>query len=318
MQNILITGGAGFIGSHLVESLIEKNKVYILDDLSTGCFSNLNRMKNHRNFYFVKGSVLNLKKLASLVKKADLIFHLAAGVGVKNILNNPLKTIRTNLQGTKNIIQLALPKKKKIVFASTSEVYGKSLQIPFDEEQSDRVLGPVQKLRWSYAQAKAMDESLLLAYYKQYNLPVVIIRFFNIVGSRQSSQYGMVLPSFIKQAQKNKLITVYGTGKQKRCFCDVGEAVEAIILLSQNKQALGEIINLGNNKLISINALAKKVKKILKSNSKITHLPYKKVYGNDFDEIMVRQPDLKKIEKIINWKPKISIQTIIKTIIKSI
>ncbi len=311
----LITGGAGFIGSHLAEELLgEGHQVYLIDDLSTGSIDNIEHLKKRKGFNYVIDTILNTPVLAELIDKCDVIFHLAAAVGVMLIVESPVRTIETNVKGTEAVLIHANKKKKKVIIASTSEVYGKSNQKTFKED-GDLVLGATTKGRWSYACSKAIDEFLALAYWKEKGLPVVVVRFFNVVGPRQTGRYGMVVPRFVKQALLNKPITVFGDGKQSRCFAHVKDAVSALIKLSQTDKAVGEVINLGNNEEITIEDLAGKVKKLTKSKSKIQYISYNDAYEEGFEDMKRRVPNLTKIKKIIGYKSKYSLEGIIEDVI---
>jgi UDP-glucose 4-epimerase len=314
-MNFLITGGAGFIGSHLAEKLLEEgHQVYIIDDLSTGSIENIEHLKQCKNFHYVIDTIMNSPVLAELIDKSDIVFHLAAAVGVMLIVESPVHTIETNIKGTEEVLKNANKKKKKVIIASTSEVYGKSAVSLFKED-GDLVLGPTTKSRWSYACSKAVDEFLAFAYWKEKGLPIVIIRFFNIVGPRQTGRYGMVIPRFIKQALSNKPITVFGNGRQSRCFAHVKDAVDAIIKLSQIEEAVGEVINLGSDEEVTIEALAKKIKELTKSKSDIQYVPYNEAYEEGFEDMMRRVPNLTKIKKLIGYSPKYSLEDIIKDVI---
>jgi UDP-glucose 4-epimerase len=312
----LITGGAGFIGSHLAEELLEQgHSVYLIDDLSTGGIENIEHLKNRKGFNYTIDTILNPSVTAELVDKCDVVFHLAAAVGVMLIVESPVRTIETNIKGTEAILLHANKKKKKVIIASTSEVYGKSDQKSFRED-NDLILGPTTKSRWSYACSKAIDEFLALAYWKEKNLPVVVIRLFNIVGPRQTGRYGMVIPRFVKQALLNHPITVFGDGKQSRCFSHVKDIVSALVKLSQTDEAVGEVINIGSDNEISIEELAKRIKALTKSKSKIQYIPYSDAYEEGFEDMMRRVPDLGKIKKLIGHKPKNSLDDILKDVIE--
>src|ERR1700723_2946190 len=253
----LITGGAGFIGSHLSEALIARGEeVFVLDDLSTGSVENIRHLKSSKRFHYIFDSIMNKHLLAELVDECDVIFHLAAAVGVRLIVESPVRTIETNVHGTQNVLDAASKKKKLVFIASTSEVYGKSDKVPFHED-ADLVLGPTSKGRWSYAASKALDEFLALSYWKEKKLPVIVVRLFNTVGPRQTGRYGMVIPNFVRQALSGSAITVYGSGQQSRCFCDVSDCVEAILRLTATDKAIGEVVNIGTDQEITIEALAK-------------------------------------------------------------
>ena len=307
----LITGGAGFIGSHLAEALLkEGHEVLVLDDLSTGNMSNISHLKQYSHFRYWVDTLASKSLLAELVDDSDIIFHLAAAVGVRLIVESPVRTIETNVNGTELVLKAASKKKKPVFIASTSEVYGKSTQLPFREED-DLVLGRSTKGRWSYAASKLLDEFLALAYWKEKKLPVFVVRFFNIVGPRQSSRYGMVLPNFVTQALSGDDVTVFGTGKQTRCFCYVGDAVQAIIKLVQRPEAVGEVFNIGSNVEISIEALADRVIARLGSKSSIRRLPYEMVYEQGFEDMQRRVPSLEKIAGLIGWQPVTSLDACI-------
>lgn len=310
MRN-LITGGAGFIGSHLAEYLVSKKEhVTVLDNLSTGNLDNLKNISNSTYLDFYKGSILEESLLKKLINSVDVIYHLAASVGVKLILQKPLETIKNNIQGTENILKYASLKKKKVLLASTSEVYGKSPKRNFSEED-DLILGSTSKLRWIYAASKILDEELALAYHKIKKLPIVIARLFNTVGERQTGRYGMVVPRFIKQALDNEDITIFGDGTQSRCFCYVGDVVWALKKLMEHPKAVGEIYNVGNTESITINELADRMIKLTGSKSKKVYIPYEEAYGEGFEETLHRKPDIKKILKLIGFRPKYDLDTII-------
>ncbi|PID28527.1 MAG: nucleoside-diphosphate sugar epimerase [Candidatus Cloacimonadota bacterium] len=315
-MNILITGGAGFIGSHLSEKLLkEGNNVTIIDNLSTGSFENIEHLVHNKNFKYHIDSVLHKDIMEKLVSQCDQIYHLAAAVGVQYIIDNPLSSLKTNITGTENVLELANKYKKKVLITSTSEIYGKSDKVPFKEED-DRLLGSTHISRWSYSCGKAIDEFLALAYYREKKLPVVIVRCFNTVGPRQTGQYGMVIPKFVKNALLDHPITVFGTGKQTRCFGDVCDVTDGIIKLMNTPKAEGEIFNIGNDQPVSIEELAKKIKKFTGSKSKIEILKYEEAYEEGFEDMLRRQPDLSKIKKYIDYKPKYSLDDIIKRVVE--
>lgn len=312
----LITGGAGFIGSHLAEELLDKgHQVFLIDDLSTGSIDNIEHLKKNKGFSYTIDTILNSPVLAELIDKCDVVFHMAAAVGVMLIIESPVNTIETNIKGTEAVLIHANKKKKKVIIASTSEVYGKSDQKSF-KENGDLILGPPTKGRWSYACSKAIDEFLALAYCKEKRLPVVIPRLFNIVGPRQTGRYGMVIPRFVKQALLNQPITVFGDGKQTRCFTHVKDAVSSLVKFSQTDKAVGEVINLGSDNEITIASLAKKVKEAAESKSEIRYVPYNEAYEEGFEDMRRRVPDLKKIKKIIGFKLKYSLDDILKDVIE--
>jgi len=310
-MKILITGGAGFIGSHLAEKLLAAgNEVSVIDNLSTGKYSNIIHLIKKPNFKYKIDSILNREVMDEMIKNVDQIYHMAAAVGVKYIIDNPLLSLRTNIVGTENVLEFANKYKKKVLIASTSEIYGKSDNIPFKEED-DRLLGSTHISRWSYSSAKAIDEFLALAYHREKKLPVVIVRCFNTVGPRQTGQYGMVIPKFVHNALLNHPITIFGDGKQSRCFCDVDDVTDGVIKLMNTKQAEGEIYNIGNDKDISIEDLAKKIKKMTGSKSKINYIPYENAYEEGFEDMRHRKPDLSKIKQLIDYKPKYELDKIL-------
>ncbi len=304
-MHALITGGAGFIGSHLAEALLQqRHAVMAVDNLSTGRFANVEHLAANGDFHFVYETVTNETVMDRLVSECDLIFHLAASVGVKLIVKDPVWTIETNLQGTEMVLRLGRRYRKKVVLASTSEVYGKSSEIPFHED-ADRVMGPTTKSRWSYAESKAIDEFLALAYHKQFDLPVVICRFFNTVGPRQMGSYGMVIPNFVQQALAGQPVTVYGDGSQSRCFCNVKDTVRAVIALAAEPKAVGEIFNVGSQEEITIGELARQIVARAHSQSPIVTVPYDEAYEKGFEDMSRRVPSIEKIKTAIGWQPTI-------------
>ena len=310
-MNVLITGGAGFIGSHLADRCLKEGwSVSVIDDLSTGSFGNIAHLKHHPGFSYVIDSVFNGPLVAELVDSCDIVFHLAAAVGVRLIIDSPVHTIETNVHGTEVVLRAASKKRKRIVIASTSEVYGKNSKVPFDEDD-DLVLGPSKKGRWSYACSKALDEFLGLAYYNEKQVPVTIIRLFNTVGPRQTARYGMVLPNFVRQALLNEPITVFGGGQQSRCFGYVADAAESIVRIATSPSTAGEVINVGNDEEISIDDLAKLVKQRLGSQSEIVHLPYEQVYGPGFEDMNRRVPSLNKLKRLVGYRPTTPLTTIL-------
>jgi UDP-glucose 4-epimerase len=311
----LITGGAGFIGSHLAEALLEHgDKVIVIDNLSTGSIDNIMHLKGRAGFEYFIESVDNEPFLAELIDRCDVVFHLAAAVGVKLIVEQPVYTIETNIHGTEVVLKHANKKKKLVVIASTSEVYGKSEDVPFRED-SDLVMGPTPKHRWAYACSKAIDEFLALAYWKERKLPVIIVRFFNTVGPRQTGQYGMVIPNFVQQALAGKPITVFGDGTQSRSFTHVADVVGALIKLVNEPKAIGQVINLGNIQEITIHQLAERVRALSGSKSPITLIPYDEAYESGFEDMPRRVPDLSKAEAMIGYKPKYSLEDILTQVI---
>ncbi|HBY95018.1 MAG: GDP-mannose 4,6-dehydratase [Ardenticatenaceae bacterium] len=310
-MDALVTGGAGFIGSHLAEALLARgDTVYIIDDLSTGSIRNIDHLKSNPRFHYTIDKVENVPVVAELVDRADVVFHLAAAVGVRLVVESPVRTIETNLRGTEIILEQANKKKRPVFFASTSEVYGKREQQPCCEDD-DLIIGPTTKGRWSYACSKAMDEFLALAYCRERGLPVVIGRFFNTVGPRQTGRYGMVLPTFVRQALSARPITVYGDGEQTRCFGDVGDVVRAVISLVETPAAASEVFNIGNDQEITINRLAECVKHVAGSASPIVHIPYDQAYAQGFEDMRRRVPDLSKIRRVIGYEPKVETDEII-------
>jgi UDP-glucose 4-epimerase len=313
-MNVLITGGAGFIGSHLAERCLREGwSVSVLDDLSTGSFENIAHLKGARGFKYTVDTVFNAPLVAELVDGCDVVFHLAAAVGVRLIVESPVRTIETNVTGTEVVLRAAAKKRKRVVIASTSEVYGKSTKFPFCEDD-DLVMGPTTKGRWSYACSKALDEFLGLAYHHEKNVPVTVIRFFNTVGPRQMGQYGMVLPNFVRQALVNEPITVFGDGTQSRCFGYVLDAVEALTRIVKTQRTVGEVINIGNDREITISGLANLVRTLVGSTSPIVQVPYEKVYGPGFEDMFRRVPSLAKLERLIGYRPVTPLNTIIEAI----
>jgi UDP-glucose 4-epimerase len=313
----LITGGAGFIGSHLAERLLKDgNEVVVIDNLSTGSFKNIESFKKHSGFEFVEGDVRNAELLEPLVEQSEAVFHLAAAVGVKLIADKPVHTIETNIGGTETVLDVANKFGKKILIASSSEVYGKSEAIPFREDD-DLVLGSTSLSRWSYACSKAIDEFLGLAFYQQFGLSVLIARFFNTIGPRQTGQYGMVVPRFVQWALRNEPILIYGTGQQRRCFCYVADLVGAIISLMSCEQAAGKVYNIGSAEEITIEALADKIIEMTGSKSSKEFVPYEDAYGRPIEDMMRRVPSLERIKKTIDWEPKTGLTEALQVIIDS-
>jgi UDP-glucose 4-epimerase len=299
----LITGGAGFIGSHLSEALLRRgDEVFILDDLSTGSVENIRHLKTHERFHYFFDSITNKQLLAELVDEADVVFHLAAAVGVRLIVESPVRTLETNVYGTQLVLDAASKKKKLVVTASTSEVYGKSDKVPFHED-ADLVLGATTMGRWSYAASKALDEFLAISYWKERKQPVIIVRLFNTVGPRQIGRYGMVLPNFVRQALDGAPITIFGTGQQSRCFCDVRDTIESILRLVAKESSIGEVVNVGSDEEISIEGLARVVKERTKSESSIEYIPYDKAYEPGFEDMLRRVPALGKLQRLTGFRP---------------
>ena len=311
----LITGGAGFIGSHLAEHLLENgHSVTVIDDLSTGSIKNIKHLKSHPKFEYSIESIMNVPHLTELVDEADCVFHLAAAVGVQRIVDDPVQTIIINIRGTEIVLDLADKKKKKVLITSTSEVYGKSAQLPFRED-GDLVLGATSRPRWSYACSKAIDEFLALAFGKSHNLPVVIARLFNTVGPRQTGRYGMVIPRFVAQGLRGQPIIVYGDGEQTRCFSHVSDIVSALGKLMATPAANGRVINLGSQEEITIEQLAGEIIKSVESKSGIVYIPYEQAYEEGFEDMQRRVPDIAKINKLIGFRPTFTLSEIVKDII---
>ena len=314
-MRVLITGGAGFIGSHLSDACLKRSdEVFIIDDLSTGSFENIRHLKDNPRFHYTIDNVHNQPVTAELVDQCDVIFHLAAAVGVKLIVESPVKTIETNVHGTEVVLSLASKKKKRVLIASTSEVYGLSTQVPFRED-GNLVMGATTKGRWSYACSKAIDEFLALAYWRERKLPTTVVRLFNTVGPRQTGQYGMVIPTFVKQALSGRPITVYGDGKQSRCFCYVGDVIGALLKLMDDERAVGEVFNVGSNQEITIGDLAKKVKELTRSESEIVFVPYDEAYEEGFEDMPRRVPDTTKINQLVGFKPEMTLEGILGKVI---
>ncbi|MGE5084440.1 MAG: GDP-mannose 4,6-dehydratase [Acidobacteriota bacterium] len=315
MARSLITGGAGFVGSHLAEELLQRgDEVFVIDDLSTGRIDNIEPLKRHPKFHYVIDSVHNEPVLAEWIDRCDVVYHLAAAVGVKLIVESPVNTIETNVHGTEVVLKLANKKKKKVLITSTSEVYGKSTSVPFREDQ-DLVLGPTTKGRWSYACSKAIDEFLAIAYWHEKRLPVIIVRLFNTVGPRQTGRYGMVIPNFVQQALNNEPITVYGDGEQSRAFGYVGDITRALADLARHPQAVGEVFNIGNTTEITINALAERIRQMTGSSSEIVHIPYDRAYEQGFEDMPRRVPDISKIQRLTGYKPSVELNEILERVI---
>lgn len=313
---VLITGGAGFIGSHLADAYIARgDDVSIIDDLSTGSFRNIQHLKANPRFHYTIESVLNQPVLSEVMDQCDVVFHLAAAVGVKLIMESPVHTIETNVRGTEVVLAQANKKKKPVLIASTSEVYGLSEQLPFRED-GPLVMGATTKHRWSYACSKAIDEFLALAYHREKKLPTTIVRLFNTVGPRQTGQYGMVIPSFVKQALFNRPITVFGDGKQTRCFGYVGDVIGALMALMEEPKAVGQVFNIGSDQEVEITKLAERIRELTGSSSEITHTPYGEAYEEGFEDMPRRVPDISKVRDLVGFTPKMGLDDILKAVIE--
>jgi UDP-glucose 4-epimerase len=312
---VLITGGAGFIGSHLADAYLQRgDEVLVIDDLSTGTIENIRHLKENPSFHYTIDSVHNQPVTAELVDQCDVVVHLAAAVGVKLIVESPVRTIETNVRGTEVVLALANKKQKRVLIASTSEVYGLSADVPFRED-GNLVMGATTKGRWSYACSKAIDEFLALAYWREKKLPTTIVRLFNTVGPRQTGRYGMVIPTFVKQALAGRPITVYGDGKQTRCFGYVADVVGALIRLMDTPDSVGQVFNIGSNEEISILQLAEKVRELTHSDSEIVFVPYDEAYEEGFEDMPRRVPDTSKISQLVGFKPEMSLDGILETVI---
>ncbi len=313
-MRILITGGSGFIGSHLADAYVARgDEVFVIDDLSTGSIENIRHLKEHPRFHYTVDSVQNQPVLAELIDSCDVVFHLAAAVGVRLVVESPVQTIETNVRGTEVVLSMANKKKKKVLIASTSEVYGLSEQVPFRED-GNLVMGATTKGRWSYACSKAIDEFLALAYWREKKLPTVIVRLFNTVGPRQTGQYGMVIPTLVKQALANRPLTVYGTGEQTRCFAYVLDVVYALMKLMEHPDAVGEVFNVGSTEEVSITTLAQRIRAITGSQSEIVYIPYGEAYEQGFEDMPRRVPDISKVCEFIGFAPQTSLDYIIQEV----
>lgn len=317
-MKVLITGGAGFIGSHLAEQHLRcGDDVYIIDDLSTGSVENIEHLKEFPGFHYHIDTVTNTRLTAELVDLCDAIYHLAAAVGVKLIVESPVRTIETNIRGTEVVLELAAKKRKRVLVASTSEVYGKREQVPFNEDD-DLVMGATNKGRWSYACSKAIDEFLAIAYWKEKQVPTVIVRLFNTVGPRQTGQYGMVIPNFVRQALQGEPITVFGDGTQSRCFTHVSDVVGALMKLIEHPDAVGEVYNIGSVQEVTMLQLAERIKELTSSGSEIVFLPYEQAYEAGFEDMLRRVPDIGKVQRLISYQPTFTLDEILTSVIDSL
>src|SRR5215471_10509302 len=314
-MKVLITGGAGFIGSHLAERHLQRgDEVHCLDDLSTGAIENIRHLKPDPNFNYYIDTITNYRLVAELVDLCDVVYHLAAAVGVRLIVESPVRTIETNIRGTEIVLGLAAKKQKRILITSTSEVYGKLDRVPFKEDD-DLVMGPTSKGRWSYACSKAIDEFLAIAYWKERRVPTVVARLFNTVGPRQTGRYGMVIPNFVRQALAEKEITVFGDGSQRRCFTHVSDVVRALIGIAEHPRAVGEVYNIGSDQEITILDLARRIRELADSQSTIRFVPYSQAYEEGFEDMMRRVPDITKIHQLIGYSPRVDLDGIIMNVI---
>jgi len=312
----LVTGGAGFIGSHLCERLLERgHEVWALDDLSTGRLENLASFERHPRFRFLEGNVMDQSLVTGLVAQSDRVFHLAAAVGVKYVLENPLRSLITNIRGTEAVLQACAEHTRRVVVFSSSEVYGKGVSVPFSEDD-DRLMGPTSKLRWSYAAGKAVDECLAQAYWQQQRLPVTVVRCFNTCGPRQSSAYGMVIPNMIQRALRNGPILVFGDGQQSRCFSSVSDVVRGVLLLAESREAEGEIFNIGTSEEVTVLELALRVRDVCRSTSAIEFVPYEDIYGSSFEDMRRRVPDLGKIERVVGYRPQVTLDQLLEVTVR--
>jgi UDP-glucose 4-epimerase len=314
-MNILITGGAGFIGSHLSDYLLgEGNDVIVVDDLSTGSMENIRDAKKSMQFEYHLDTIFNRGLMAELIDRVDMVFHLAAAVGVRNIVESPVRTIKTNVGGTELVLELASQKKKRVLIMSTSEVYGKSAKVPFREDD-DLLLGPTSHARWSYASSKIVDEFLALAYYREHKLPTTIFRLFNTVGPRQTDRFGMVLPAFVRQALAGRPVTVFGSGEQSRCFTHIADVIKGLVQCAVSESTVGQVFNLGNTEEITMNSLAERVLAATDSNSTVDHISFEEAYGPGFDDMDRRVPDIAKARKWFGYAPSHSLTDMIGSVV---
>ena len=316
MDKVLITGGAGFVGSHLCEALLRQScEVFVLDDLSTGSLANIAHLQDNSRFRFVKGSILDAAVVQEMVRRVDFVYHLAAAVGVDLVVRSPVQTIERNVWGSENVLAEASKRGVGVLLTSTSEVYGKSNKAAFHEDD-DLLIGPPTQGRWSYACSKLLDEFLAIAYWREKKLPVFVVRLFNTVGPRQTGQYGMVLPRFVQQALRQEPLTIYGTGKQSRCFCHVGDVIRALIELPAQSDAIGQVYNVGSTEEIAIVDLAKRVKQLTKSRSDLRFVPYDQAYSKGFEDMLRRKPGIEKIQQLFGWQPTQTLDDIVRSTIE--
>jgi UDP-glucose 4-epimerase len=315
-MRVLVTGGAGFIGSHLSEALLERgHEVWALDDLSTGRLENLRTFERHPRFRFLEADVTDTATVHGLVAQSERVFHLAAAVGVKYVLENPLRSLITNIRGTEVVLEAAAQHERRVILFSSSEVYGKGISVPFAEDD-DRVLGPTHKLRWSYACGKAVDECLARAYWEQRRLPVTVVRCFNTCGPRQTGAYGMVIPNMVVRALRHEPILVFGDGEQSRCFSAVADVVRGVLMIADHKATSGEIFNIGTDEEISIRGLAERIRTLCGSRSTIELVPYEQIYGSSFEDMRRRVPDLRKIERMVGYRPEYTLDRLLESVIR--
>ena len=315
-MRVLVTGGAGFIGSHVSEALLERgDEVWALDDLSTGRTDNLKTFERNPRFRFLEEDVTNSALVAGLVAQCDRVYHLAAAVGVKYVLENPLRSLLTNIRGSEVVLEACAAHQRRVILFSSSEVYGKGISVPFSEDD-DRVLGPTHKLRWSYACGKAVDECLAQAYWQQQQLPVTVVRCFNTCGPRQTGAYGMVIPNMVWRALRGEPILVYGDGQQSRCFSAVHDVVRGVMMLADTPKAIGEIFNIGTDEEITVLGLAERIRQLCGSDSPIEFVQYEQIYGRSFEDMRRRVPDLRKIHRIVGYKPEISLDSLLEMTIR--
>ena len=310
-MRVLVTGGAGFIGSHLTEALLQLgDDVWALDDLTTGSLDNFKTFQREPRFRFIEGNVMDAPLVQGLVAQCDRVYHLAAAVGVRYVLENPLKSLITNIRGAEVVLEACHTHRRKVILFSSSEVYGKGAAVPFSEDD-DRVMGPAHKLRWSYACGKAVDECLAQAYWQQHRLPLVVVRCFNTCGPRQTGAYGMVIPNLVVRALRNEPMLVYGDGQQSRCFSYVGDVVRGVLMVAEAPKAEGEVFNIGTDEEVTILELAQRIQRMTRSRSPIELIPYEQIYGHSFEDMRRRVPDLRKIERVVGYRPQVTLDRLL-------